>query len=70
MKILFDYSYLKEFIEYKRHYKLFNFISVFIYIFFLENYLNISYYFNGKIYNSKFLRKIENKVELKIESYF
>lgn len=70
MKILFDYRYLKEFIEYKKYYKLFMFISVFIYIFFLETYLNISYYFNSKIYNFKFLRRIENKIELKIEDFF
>ena len=73
MKILFDYRYLKEFIEYKKRYKLLNFISVFIYIFFLETLLNISYLF--KLHKFKFLNNKDNlditeNLSLKIENYF
>ena len=73
MKILFDYMYLKEFIEYKKHYKFFMFISIFIYIFFLEILLNISYFF--KLYKFKFLNNKDNlditdNLSLKIEDFF
>ena len=73
MKILFDYMYLKEFIEYKKHYKFFMFISIFIYIFFLETILNISYLF--KLYKFKFLNNKDNlditdNLSLKIEDFF
>lgn len=64
------YLYLLEFQDYKNKYSNIRYCKYSVIIFFLESYLNISYYFNGQIYNSKFLRKIEDKIELKIESYF
>ena len=64
------YLYLLEFKDYKNKYSNIRYCKYSIIIFFLESYLNISYYFNGRIYNSKFLRKIESRIELKIESYF
>lgn len=72
-RAIFDnyyYLYLLEFKDYRNSYQKQNYYKYSIIIFFLESYLNISYYFNGQIFNSKFLRGIENKIELKIEDYF
>lgn len=66
----FIYQYLLEFQDYKNKYSKLDYCKYSVIIFFLETYLNISYYFNGQIYNFKFLRKIEDRIELKIESYF